>query len=58
MFVSGVISPKGSPRKVLELAKKEVFKAVTSILINHEIFKGIQIVDSNIFLKVLEKRVR
>lgn len=39
VFVSGIISPKGPPRKVLELAKKEVFKVVTSILINHEIFK-------------------
>lgn len=39
VFVSGVISPKGSPRKILELAKREVFKVVTSLSINHEIFE-------------------
>lgn len=39
VFVSGLSSPKGSPRKVLELAKKEIFKVVTSISINHEIFE-------------------
>ncbi|MDP2277875.1 MAG: putative toxin-antitoxin system toxin component, PIN family [Nitrospirota bacterium] len=39
VFVSGVISPKGSPRKVLELAREGIFKAVTSISINHEIFE-------------------
>ena len=38
-FVSGIISPKGSPRKVLELARKEVFKAVTSVSINREILE-------------------
>ncbi|MEK6545824.1 MAG: putative toxin-antitoxin system toxin component, PIN family, partial [Nitrospinota bacterium] len=39
IFVSGIISSKGSPRKVLELAKKEVFKVVTSASINHEIIE-------------------
>jgi len=38
-FVSGIISPKGSPRKILELARKEVFKVVTSASINHEILE-------------------
>jgi putative PIN family toxin of toxin-antitoxin system len=38
-FVSGIISPKGSPRKILELAKKEVFKVVTSVSINREILE-------------------
>ena len=38
-FVSGIISPKGSPRKVLELARKEVFKVVTSVPINREILE-------------------
>lgn len=38
-FVSGVISSKGSPRKVLELARKEVFKVVTSVSINREILE-------------------
>ncbi len=38
-FVSGVISSKGSPRKVLELARKEVFKVVTSVPINREILE-------------------
>lgn len=41
VFVSGVISPKGSPRKILELAREGIFKAVTSISINHEIFEVI-----------------
>ncbi|MDO9289079.1 MAG: putative toxin-antitoxin system toxin component, PIN family [Thermodesulfovibrionales bacterium] len=39
VFVSGLISPKGSPRKVLELAREGIFKAVTPISINHEIFE-------------------
>jgi uncharacterized protein len=39
IIVSGIISPKGSPRKILELAKKEAFKVVTSILINREILE-------------------
>lgn len=39
IFVSGIISSKGSPRKVLELARKEVFKVVTSASINHEIIE-------------------
>ena len=38
-FVSGIISPKGSPRKILELAKKEVFKVVTSASIIREILE-------------------
>jgi putative PIN family toxin of toxin-antitoxin system len=37
IFVSGVISPKGSPRKILNLARNEVFEVVTSMSINHEI---------------------
>ena len=37
ILVSGVISPKGAPRKILDLAKNEVFKVVTSVSINHEI---------------------
>lgn len=37
IFISGVISPKGSPRKLIELAKKGVFKAVSSTSINSEI---------------------
>mgnify|MGYP001607869422 FL=1 len=36
ILVSGIISPKGAPRKILDLARKEVFKVVTSISINHE----------------------
>jgi len=39
VFVSGVISPKGSPRKILELASEGKFRAVTSISINHEILE-------------------
>lgn len=37
IFVSGLISPKGAPRKILDLAKKEIFKVVSSVSINHEI---------------------
>ncbi|MEW6418024.1 MAG: putative toxin-antitoxin system toxin component, PIN family [Nitrospirota bacterium] len=37
VLVSGVISPKGAPRKILNLARKEVFKAVSSVSINHEV---------------------
>lgn len=37
VLVSGVISPKGAPRKILDLARKEIFKVVSSITINHEI---------------------
>jgi putative PIN family toxin of toxin-antitoxin system len=37
VIVSGIISPKGAPRKVLELARKEAYEAVTSVSINHEI---------------------
>ncbi|MGC2061436.1 MAG: putative toxin-antitoxin system toxin component, PIN family [Thermodesulfovibrionales bacterium] len=37
VFVSGIISPKGAPRKILDLAKKEIFKVVSSASINHEI---------------------
>lgn len=39
IFVSGIISPKGPPRKILELARKEAFKVVTSASINHEILE-------------------
>jgi putative PIN family toxin of toxin-antitoxin system len=39
LFVSGLISSKGSPRKILELAKKEVFKVATSVPINREILE-------------------
>lgn len=37
VLVSGIISPKGAPRKILNLARKKVFKVVTSVSINHEI---------------------
>ncbi len=37
ILVSGIISPKGAPRKVLDLARKEIFKVVSSISINHEV---------------------
>lgn len=37
IFISGVISSKGSPRKLIELARKGVFKAVSSTSINSEI---------------------
>ncbi len=37
IFVSGIISPKGSPRKILDLARNAVFEVVTSVSINHEI---------------------
>ena len=37
VLVSGIISPKGAPRKILNLARKEVFKVVTSVSINHEV---------------------
>lgn len=37
VFVSGIISPKGAPRKILDQAKKDIFKVVSSISINHEI---------------------
>ncbi|MDA8325872.1 MAG: putative toxin-antitoxin system toxin component, PIN family [Nitrospiraceae bacterium] len=37
VLVSGIISPKGAPRKLLELARKEIFKVVSSASINHEI---------------------
>ena len=36
VLVSGIISPKGAPRKILDLAKKDKFKVVTSVSINHE----------------------
>lgn len=38
VLVSGIISPKGAPRKILDLARRDGFKVVTSISINHEIF--------------------
>ncbi len=37
VIVSGIISPKGAPRKILDLARREIFKVVSSIAINHEI---------------------
>ncbi|MEK7872097.1 MAG: putative toxin-antitoxin system toxin component, PIN family [Nitrospirota bacterium] len=37
VLVSGIISPKGVPRKLLDLARKAVFKVITSVSINHEI---------------------
>jgi len=39
IFVSGVISPKGSPRKVLLAAKDQKFKLITSAAINEEILE-------------------
>jgi putative PIN family toxin of toxin-antitoxin system len=39
IFVSGTVSPKGSPRKILDLARKGAFKVVTSLSINHEILE-------------------
>lgn len=39
VFVSGTISPKGAPRKVLDLARKGAFKVVTSLSINREILE-------------------
>jgi putative PIN family toxin of toxin-antitoxin system len=39
IFVSGTISPKGSPRKVLELARSGAFKVVSSLSINREILE-------------------
>ncbi len=40
IIVSGVISPKGLPRKILELARKKVFQPVTSLEINREILEA------------------
>lgn len=37
ILVSGIISPKGAPRKILDLARKEIFKVISSASINHEI---------------------
>ncbi|HHT9110037.1 MAG TPA: putative toxin-antitoxin system toxin component, PIN family [Candidatus Brocadiaceae bacterium] len=37
VVVSGIISPKGAARNILDLARKDVFKVVTSVSINHEI---------------------
>jgi len=39
IFVSGTVSPKGAPRKILDLARKGAFKVVTSLSINHEILE-------------------
>lgn len=39
IFVSGTVSPKGSPRKILDLTKKGAFKVVTFLSINHEILE-------------------
>jgi putative PIN family toxin of toxin-antitoxin system len=37
ILVSGIISPKGAPRMILELARKESFAVVSSLSINQEI---------------------
>jgi uncharacterized protein len=37
VLVSGIISPRGAPRKILEAARNEIFKVVSSASINHEI---------------------
>jgi len=37
VIVSGIISPHGAPRKVLELAIKETFTVITSASINREV---------------------
>ncbi len=37
VFVSGAIFPKGSPRRILEMAERKIFETVTSPLINQEI---------------------
>ncbi|MDH4028407.1 MAG: putative toxin-antitoxin system toxin component, PIN family [Nitrospirota bacterium] len=37
VLVSGIISPKGAPRKLLDLARKEIFRVVSSASINHEV---------------------
>jgi putative PIN family toxin of toxin-antitoxin system len=39
VFISGIISPIGSPRKILELAKRNVFRVVTSVSINREVLE-------------------
>ncbi len=39
VFISGIISPIGSPRKILELARRQLFTVVTSISINREILE-------------------
>jgi len=39
VFVSGVISPLGPPRKILDLARRKSFEVVTSVLINREILE-------------------
>jgi len=39
IFVSGVISPNGSPRKVLLAAKDQKFELITSATINEEILE-------------------
>jgi predicted nucleic acid-binding protein len=37
IIISGIVSPKGSPRKLLELAKEETFKVVTESFKEHGI---------------------
>ncbi|MBF0520393.1 MAG: putative toxin-antitoxin system toxin component, PIN family [Nitrospirae bacterium] len=37
VIVSGIISPKGYPRKIIEAALNEQFRVITSVSINHEI---------------------
>ena len=39
IFVSGTVSSKGSPRKILDFARKGAFRVVTSLSINHEILE-------------------
>lgn len=39
VFVSGVISPRGAPREILELAKRGSFKVIISIPIIREILQ-------------------
>lgn len=39
IVVSGTVSSKGAPRKILDLARKGAFKVVTSLSINHEILE-------------------
>jgi hypothetical protein len=37
VLVSGIISASGAPRKILDLARKEAFRVVSSLSINHEV---------------------
>jgi putative PIN family toxin of toxin-antitoxin system len=49
VFVSGAISPKGSPRRILEMARKRIFETVTSPSINQEILSVLH--TDNIYAK-------